>query len=468
MPRFTGSQTDFPESIDRRRRSILGTLGATCFGVGFSAAGCRGPKDPADPTPAPVTETATGPRMDLEAADRNRPAPPSVEPLMRIRVARVDSNEVELGAFDRLLWVTTPGSGYAGMHRGPVRIRRRPDGWLVRSTSRSRTVTRELPDSDSVTVVASDSEKGGPRFNGHPLRGTVHLVPVLARDKMVLDIVCHVPMETYLPGVLSGELFESWRPVTHESLAIAARSFALCERSHWRSRRHFDVVAGERSQAWESGETSARCREAVERSRGRLLVHRGRVVPAYYSASCGGRPASALDAISPNPVNGIQPLVVPRPDRREPCPCRSFGPHGDWRCRIEPKSVLSELRRRAIEEGGPSFKRAAWPIRLTVIEAHDSGRPRVFRVESPGSRESIEISAGEFQRLLNNTRKGRPVRSADFDATVRSDALQIDGAGFGHGVGLCQYGCEALARRGDSVEMILRRYYPGATTQIAW
>lgn len=468
MPRSTGFQTDSPEKIDRRRRSVVGTLGATCVGVGLSSVGCRGPKDPVDPTPVPVTESATEPRTDLEAAHRNRPEPPSVEPLMRIRVARVDSNEVELGTSGRLLWLTTPGAGYAGMHRGPVRIRRRPDGWLVRSTSRGRTVSRELPDSESITIVASDAEEGGPRFKGRPLRGTVHVVPVSVRDESALDIVCHVPMETYLPGVLSGELFESWRPATHESLAIAARSFAVCERSYWRTRRHFDVVAGERSQAWESGETSARCRAAVERSRGRLLVHRGRVVPAYYSASCGGRPASALDAISPNPVNGIEPLVVPRPDRRDPCLCRSFGPHADWRCRIDPNSVLTGLRRRAIEDGGPSFKRAAWPLRVTVRDAHDSGRPRVFRIESPVSREAVDIEAGDFQRLLNNTQKGRPVRSADFETTVRADTLQIDGTGFGHGVGLCQYGSEALARRGESVEGILGRYYPGATMQTAW
>ena len=79
-----------------------------------------------------------------------------------------------------------------------------------------------------------------------------------------------------------------------------------------------------------------------------------------------------------------------------------------------------------------------------------------------------EMTAVELQRLLNGTRKGRPVRSADFEVTVRPDGIQIDGSGFGHGVGLCQYGSEFMARSGASSEAILRRYYPGSELRRAW
>jgi len=164
----------------------------------------------------------------------------------------------------------------------------------------------------------------------------------------------------------------------------------------------------------------------------------------------------------------ITPLAVPALDRRGPCPCQRFGPHGAWRASFDIEETLGGIRKRAVKTGGANFERAAWPIRFRVVEAHASGRPRRYRIESPSSGEHTELSAVELQRLLNGTMKGRPVRSADFEVTVRPDRIQIDGSGFGHGVGLCQYGSEFMARAGASAEDILRRYYPGSDLQRAW
>ncbi|MAD78649.1 MAG: hypothetical protein CMJ51_04675 [Planctomycetaceae bacterium] len=450
------------------RRQAISLLGLSCVGIGSVVSGCRGPEDPGEAPPVVTTGGRTGPTEDDARGDRGRPRPPSTEPLMRVRVGRVDADEVELGAASRLFWLTAPGTGYAGMHGGPIRLKRTSTGWTIRSTSRGRTVSRRIPEASAITIVASDQDENGPAFKEQSLRGTVHVVALQRESGRSLDVVCHIPMESYLPGVLAGELFESWRPATHESLAIAARSFAVCERHHWLSRRHYDVVAGERSQAWQGGSAPRRAREAVQKTAGRVLLYRDRVVPAYYSAACGGRPAAALDAISPNPVNGIPPLAIPARDRRGLCSCRSFGPHGAWRTSFNATETLAAIRRRAIGAGGAGFERASWPLRFRVVEAHASGRPRRYRIESPASKEVGEMTAVELQRLLNGIKKGRRVRSADFEVMVRPDGIQIDGSGFGHGVGLCQYGSEFMARSGASSEAILRRYYPGSELRRAW
>lgn len=462
------SERNFERVFDQDRRQAIGLLGLSVVGVGGGFGGCRGPEDPGEAPPTVTSSESVVSTRDVSKGDQGRPRTPSAEPLMRVRVARVDSNEVELGSGSRLFWLTAPGTGYSGMHGGPIRLKKTSTGWTIRSTSRGRTVSRRIPEASSITIVASDRQEDGPKFKGQSLRGTVHVSAVPRGSGTALDVVCHIPMEAYLPGVLAGELFESWRPATHEALAVTARSFALCERHHWLDRRHYDVVAGERSQAWEGGAAPRRANDAVKKTSGQVLLHRDRIVPAYYSAACGGRPAAALDAISPNPVNGITPLVVPVLDRRGPCPCRSFGPHGAWRSSFSAAETLGGIRKRAVKTGGGSFERAAWPIRFRVVEAHASGRPRRYRIESPSSGERTEMSAVELQRLLNGTMKGRPVRSADFEVTVRPDRIQIDGSGFGHGVGLCQYGSEFMARSGASAEDILRRYYPGSILQRAW
>ena len=90
------------------------------------------------------------------------------------------------------------------------------------------------------------------------------------------------------------------------------------------------------------------------------------------------------------------------------------------------------------------------------------------QIEAKVGSKPLELRAVELQRGLNGTTKGRPVRSADFQITVRPEGIQLDGAGFGHGVGLCQYGTEALARRNTSVREILARYYPGVEIRQVW
>ncbi|MBQ72984.1 MAG: hypothetical protein CMJ67_08790 [Planctomycetaceae bacterium] len=451
----------FPsDDVDRLRRSLikgvpalgLGILG--CQGQGQEAIQEASPEAPAKPV---AVESRDG--------DRGRPLPPSTEPRIRVRAARVNGDLVEFGPVGARFWVTAPGREYRAMHLGPVRFQREETGWRVTSSESGRTRTRLVPGTEPLTLAMADPNAIGPEFKGRMLGGTVNLVGGGDPKQGHIDVVCHLGMEAYLPGVLSGELFESWKPATHEALAIAARSFALCERFHWLSRRSYDVVADERSQVWNGGNAPKRPSEAVARTRGEVLLHRGRVVPGYYSASCGGRPAAAIDAISSNPVNGIAPLSVPVPDRRGACPCRSFGPHGSWRTSFDIRALNEALASRVDSES----EVPRWPLTFELIEEFESGRPRHYRISSSrvGSK-PLELRAVDLQRGLNGTAKGRPVRSADFEITVRPEGIQVDGAGFGHGVGLCQYGTEALARTNTSVREILARYYPGVEIRRVW
>lgn len=394
-----------------------------------------------------------------------RPRPPASEPLIRVRTERLGDGELELGDAGRRLWLTAPKTGFTAMLHGPVRCRRTDKGWSVRSTHRGRTVSRTILDDGHLTLSAFDAREEGLACRGRRLAGTVHLSPTGARG---IDVVCHVPMEQYLPGVLGGELFESWRDSTHESLAVAARSFALCERFHWIGRRSFDVVADERSQVWIGAAAPARSRKAVSVTRGELLVWDGLVVPAYYSAACGGRPALAIEAISPNPVNAIPPLAIPEPDRRPVCGCRTLGSHGSWSLSIPSEDVVAAVRRWATSGGDRAMEKAVWPMRFDVVATQPSGRARTMRVTSTPARVSVEISAVELQRVLNLTGRGRPIRSADLELEVTATALRVAGAGFGHGVGLCQYGAEAMARTGASRTEILARYYPQVAVRRSW
>ena len=240
------------------------------------------------PTEAPV---AASPIKELPRD--LRPFPPTIEPLVRIKVADVRSiQEVDFGSAGQRLWITAPGTDVPGRAcRGPVRLRRTSAGWSVRWSSGGRGGTAMFKTSGSIAMVRMDRNEPGIEFKGRRLMGTIHVEPIRDTEgRTEFDVICHLPMESYLPGVVEKELYPSWLPATFEAQAIAARSFAVCERAFWIRRRHYDLVAGQASQAWTGGDASARAVSAVRSTVGQLLVWRGQVVPAYYSASCGGAP----------------------------------------------------------------------------------------------------------------------------------------------------------------------------------
>jgi stage II sporulation protein D len=60
------------------------------------------------------------------------------------------------------------------------------------------------------------------------------------------------------------------------------------------------------------------------------------------------------------------------------------------------------------------------------------------------------------------------LKSSDIRARVNGRTLRVTGSGYGHGVGLCQYGAQAMASEGADWKAILARYYPGAIPTVAW
>ena len=109
---------------------------------------------------------------------------------------------------------------------------------------------------------------------------------------------------------------------------------------------------------------------------------------------------------------------------------------------------------------------------MNVLERSPTGRPLVYGlVTSRGG--SLRIGSESFRRLLSKLpriEKGAPspLRSSVFDGEFRGNRFLINGLGWGHGCGLCQYGANAMGKDGATCRMILERYYPGSEIQVAW
>ena len=363
--------------------------------------------------------------------------------------------------------IDTPGGVRAGAEDHPRRTRtlRTPiritiAGDRIRARD-ARGRTRSWPPG---VAVRFERLAGPLAVGGAPYPGAISAHP---RPDGRMDLIEHAPIEQYLPGVLSKELYPNWSDTTYEAQAIAARSYALQERQRRRATGStFDIEGDTRDQAYGGSVAHERARRAVQRTSGQILTYRGGVLRAYYSSTCGGRPASARDTW---PIGRGFEFNLAAPIQAAPreCPCES-SPRYRWSVTRRAETLTRRLRAFGKDHGLPIRNLTS----LSSIEPerrNPAGRPATYRVTDRAGKR-WRLTAEQLRLALNYAgapgldRPDQQARawSGDVAITIRDGAAQIHGRGYGHGVGLCQFGAEALARRGWSADRILSFYYPGA------
>ncbi len=400
-----------------------------------------------------------------------RPLPPTSEPAIRIRTGGLPKADpkLQVSGPGASIWIIEADAGRAGIVAvSPVEFLWTAAGWKVTEAAGSkRAKSIGVTSRATLEITALRGEPQRLRVYGSEWPGTLRLVPQLSDVETPVDIVHEVAMETYLPGVISRELFNKWTANTHNAQAIAARSWALCEAERWRGRRHYDVVAGEQGQAWVGATTHQRSLDAVAATRGQVLLFEQRIVPAYYSSCCGGQRASARDAISSSILHDIAPLQVSKQDSKD---CCSASPTYRWRSNFAVAAFARTLPEWARVEGYASLFKVDGIRRVDLGTRNPAGRPVSFKITDAKGKVH-EVTAERLRYALNadpaNPSELRPskerVKSANFEPLVLAGDLVITGRGHGHGVGMCQYGAEAMAKKGSKPNAILARYYPGAT-----
>ena len=439
------------------------------FRRGPEAPAPRSQPDDAYVTPAGPAVAAGPPVPPPPPPPRPRPMPPAHEPDIRVRIAEVDPGAAaRVGARGQRLRVTIaqmagdetlPAGGKASVLSGPVDVALTPAGWTARDSEGARAAWPA--DVAQLQVTAA----GGPpqvEWNGTRWPGAMRLVRVASGG---IDVVMDVPMETYLPGVVAKELYGSWDLDTFKAQAIAARSYAVVEDDRWSERRHYDVVAGEQSQAWIGETQNPTALQAVRETRGMVLVHEGLVVPAYYSSACGGRPATARGAITDNPHHAIAPIATGDGAARTACCERTKV--ATWTATIPAAKVAERLRAWGRSSGRPDVAAIESISAVSPARRNAAGRTVAFALTTPKG--SVTVGAEDLRTAINAARdKSTSIRSSDCTITMARGSMEFSGRGFGHGAGMCQHGAQEMARRGTGWREILARYYPASHVETAW
>jgi len=276
------------------------------------------------------------------------------------------------------------------------------------------------------------------------------------------DVVAHIPIEQYLPGVLAGELFAHWHIETFIAQAVAARSYATAQHLDRVGKSYFDVDDDPSSQMFLGDVTLDVAHRAVNASSGILLSWKGSVIPAYYCACCGGTAATASDAISGASTHDIPPLR----GHEGADVCQSLDVH-KWSASRLSRTVRRRINACANRMNVPEFSsiRTIRSIEPSVVNSH--GRPVQLAIYDRRNT-PIEVRARDLIRAVNATIPSLPsptpmIWSSNLIASKAGNTVQFKGTGMGHGVGLCQYGAQERAGKGESWEDILAWYYPSVT-----
>jgi len=271
------------------------------------------------------------------------------------------------------------------------------------------------------------------RLNGTAL---ARRVTVWAVGQGTLTTVAWLDLEKYLLGVLAGEVpYRRWAPEALKAQAVASRSYAL-HQMKTRQSEPYDVETTEASQVFRPGfGDEPILQRAVDATRGQVVTSGGKLFPAYFHSTCGGATTGAKrvfpDRTSAATLCGAQ------------CAFCTASPAYQWSWQVD----KVELGRR-LGLGRPV---------LALETATDAtGRAETVRVRYAGGTRTF---AGNQFRLLVSSRQLKSMRWTRVQDT--GTQFLFEGRGFGHGVGMCQYGSDGMARAGYSCEQILGLYYPG-------
>ena len=298
----------------------------------------------------------------------------------------------------------------------------------VTTTTTTTTTVPELPE-----ALTRKGEEAGE----HPIS-----VYVVEQKKIV-----EMPVEEYLCGVVAGEMRNDWPQEALKAQAVVARTFLL----YFLNKNGGSMYEGAdistdvaECQAYDAGGINDAVREAVEATRGMALTYEGKYINAWFHACAGGKTATATEGLNYKEENPPYIQVVSSPEEDAPADAAR------WESTFSAQEVEGALNALGI---------SAKMTSVSMLKRGPSGR--CTELEIGGK----PVSCVELRMKLDPTR----FRSTQLTGISLEDGYMIvSGRGFGHGVGMSQWGAHTMANAGKEYREILAHYYVDTRLVQAW
>ena len=272
-------------------------------------------------------------------------------------------------------------------------------------------------------------------INGRRFRGEMDVI----RDSQgYLSVVNTVALEDYVKGVMYHEVSHYWPMESLKAQAVAARTYALYQMKMNQS-KEYDVTNDIYSQVY-GGRSSEKYRTsiAVERTEGLVMTYRGNILPAYFHATCGGATEDAKELWKQDlpPLKGVR------------CDFCKNSPHYSWKKNFRLTDIQGKLNQKGYAIGLIKD--------IAVMERDQSERIRTLKVTTRDDKKII-ISGKDFRDIIGPNL----IRSNNYAIEMKGYYVDLIGKGWGHGVGMCQWGAAEMSHEDYAYDQILKYYYPG-------
>ena len=276
------------------------------------------------------------------------------------------------------------------------------------------------------------------------------------KDGNTIRVINQLPLEDYLKGVVPAEMPSGKDGSYFEAL----KAFAICARTYAINRLDnnngvFDIYLDTRDQVY--GGASAEkelASRAVDETIGMILTYNNKPAKVYYHSSCGGHTENVKYVFGLKNIPYLQGV-----EDGDPPNC-SIASHFSWEEKY-PENVFIERLRALTFIGNKNFS-----LKDVEIKSRDeSGRVSLLEItllSDDNDEKIIRLEGNKIRSTIRTADNSDILRSTMFDVSMDADkTVTITGKGYGHGVGLCQWGAIHQSIEGKDYKDILSFYFPG-------
>jgi len=292
-------------------------------------------------------------------------------------------------------------------------------------------------------------------INGKRYRGKIQI----SSSNSSIDIINILNLEDYVKGVLAKEMplgKDGENLEALKALSVCVRTYAIQKMKA--GKIYFDLYADTRDQVYGGVDAeSPISNRAADETKNIILKYSDLPALIYYHSTCGGQTESSQNVFTKENI----PYLTSIKDGDEPN-CK-ISPRYQWEETYSKETIVSRLKSYSLLDN------QNYSIEdISVVSRFNSGRVNEMEIivaSESGEEKSISINGNEIRSIIRNADGKSILWSTMFDVSLKSNSVVLSGKGFGHGVGLCQWGAIALSRKGWDFEEILNHYYPGTKAE---
>ncbi|VBB06393.1 stage ii sporulation protein [Lucifera butyrica] len=256
-------------------------------------------------------------------------------------------------------------------------------------------------------------------------------------------------MEDYIAGVVAGEMKNDWPIEALATQAILARTFtvqAIETKGGVPSRGTQASTDVKEFQAYNAKEVNDNVKKAVEMTRGMIITYQGKPINSWFHSSAGGITATAKEGLDYKEAEPPYIQSVQSPDDLAPADIKN------WTATFSKKEIMDALAKQGHKVNSLDS--------LEISQKGPSGRATVFLINK-----TVQVSGPEFRIGLGVSKlKSLLLDKVEFNG----DNVIFTGKGYGHGVGVSQWGANKMAQEGKTAADIIGYYFKGVTIEKRW